>query len=88
MYYFFCKAKKPISTVTSSINEQAKLGNTTFCVQPSIKDFPKDLFTNQQRRFGAIIFHILFVVYLLIAITKLCDEYFMDSLEIISEVCF
>ena len=53
---------------------------------PNINDFPQDLFTNTQRRYGAIIFHIAFAIYSLIAITKICNEYFMDSLEIISEV--
>lgn len=56
------------------------------CTQPSINDFPRDIFTQTQRRFGAIIFHFFFAFYLLAAIVKVCDDYFMNSLEIIGEV--
>ncbi len=56
------------------------------CSPPSINDFPTDLFSQTQRRFGAIIFHVIFAVYLFLSLLKVCDDYFMPSLEIIGQV--
>jgi hypothetical protein len=70
------------------------IANTTIdyptkqCVSASINDYPTDLFTQTQRRFGGVIFHFIFAIYLFFAITRVCDDYFMSSLEIISEVIF
>jgi solute carrier family 24 (sodium/potassium/calcium exchanger), member 3 len=55
------------------------------CDEPSINDYPPDLFTQTQRRFGAILFHIAFVIYLCVALMRVCDIYFLPSLECISE---
>ncbi len=58
---------------------------TTPCLPPNINDFPTDIFSQTQRRFGALIFHIFFAFYLLNAIMRVCDDYFMNSLEIIGQ---
>ena len=55
------------------------------CSPPSILDYPRDIFTQRQRRFGAVLFHAAFVAYLFVAITRVCDNYFLSSLECISE---
>ena len=68
------------STMSTDINSN--------CVSPSIEDFPHDLFTQTQRRFGGVIFHFIFAIYLFIAIMRVCDDYFMSSLEIIGQVKF
>ncbi|XP_011268835.1 sodium/potassium/calcium exchanger Nckx30C isoform X1 [Camponotus floridanus] len=47
--------------------------------------FPEDLFTNDQRRRGAVIFHILGVVYMFVALAIVCDEFFVPSLDVIIE---
>lgn len=47
--------------------------------------FPEDLFTNEQRRRGAVIFHILGVVYMFVALAIVCDEFFVPSLDVIIE---
>lgn len=72
-------------TTTSMItaSHAQKLAN---CSRPMINDYPKDMFTQSQRRSGAVIFHFFFVMYLFVAIMKVCDDYFMNSLEIIGEV--
>jgi hypothetical protein len=67
------------ATISSENNEPE-------CSPPSINDFPDDIFTQTQRRFGFIIFHIAFAVYLFVAILKVCDDYFLGSLEIIAQV--
>lgn len=47
--------------------------------------FPEDLFTNDQRRRGAVILHILGVVYMFVALAIVCDEFFVPSLDVIIE---
>lgn len=47
--------------------------------------FPKDLFTEDQRRNGAIIFHIIGVIYMFVALAIVCDEFFVPSLDVIIE---
>ncbi|XP_056632586.1 sodium/potassium/calcium exchanger Nckx30C isoform X3 [Diorhabda carinulata] len=47
--------------------------------------FPKDLFTNEQRRNGAIILHIIGVVYMFVALAIVCDEFFVPALDVIIE---
>lgn len=53
----------------------------------TIKDplFPTDLFTLEQRRNGAVILHILGVVYMFVALAIVCDEFFVPSLDVIIE---
>ncbi|XP_015184429.1 PREDICTED: sodium/potassium/calcium exchanger Nckx30C isoform X1 [Polistes dominula] len=47
--------------------------------------FPRDLFTVQQRRQGAVILHVLGVVYMFVALAIVCDEFFVPSLDVIIE---
>jgi hypothetical protein len=67
-------------------NDNSDESSMANCSQPSINDFPSDLFTQTQRRFGAVLFHVAFVVYLFYAIMIVCDDYFMSSLEVIGQV--
>lgn len=47
--------------------------------------FPRDLFSLDERRNGAIIFHVLGVVYMFVALAIVCDEFFVPSLDVIIE---
>ncbi|XP_023709807.1 sodium/potassium/calcium exchanger Nckx30C isoform X3 [Cryptotermes secundus] len=47
--------------------------------------FPEDLFTMEQRRHGAVVLHILGVVYMFVALAIVCDEFFVPSLDVIIE---
>lgn len=47
--------------------------------------FPVDYFTLEQRRNGAIIFHIIGVIYMFVALAIVCDEFFVPSLDVIIE---
>jgi len=47
--------------------------------------FPEDLFTTDQRRRGAVILHILGVVYMFVALAIVCDEFFVPALDVIIE---
>ncbi|XP_017798960.1 PREDICTED: sodium/potassium/calcium exchanger Nckx30C-like [Habropoda laboriosa] len=47
--------------------------------------FPEDLFTIHQRRRGAVILHVIGVVYMFVALAIVCDEFFVPSLDVIIE---
>ena len=55
------------------------------CNSPAIEEFPRDLFTQEQRIEGAIAVHIAASVYLIMALAVICDDYFVPVLEIICE---
>ncbi|XP_020860247.1 sodium/potassium/calcium exchanger 2 isoform X1 [Phascolarctos cinereus] len=48
-------------------------------------DYPRDLFSLQERRRGAIILHVLGMIYMFIALAIVCDEFFVPSLTVITE---
>nr|XP_042898503.1 sodium/potassium/calcium exchanger Nckx30C-like isoform X2 [Parasteatoda tepidariorum] len=47
--------------------------------------FPEDLFTLEQRKNGAVLFHCLGLVYMFVALAIVCDEFFVPSLDVITE---
>jgi len=47
--------------------------------------FPPDAFTAEQRSSGAIIFHIIGVLYMFYALALVCDHYFVPTLDVIIE---
>lgn len=47
--------------------------------------FPEDLFTMKQRRHGAVILHILGIMYMFYALALVCDEFFVPSLDVITD---
>ena len=49
------------------------------------RQFPPDIFTLEQKRMGAIILHIIGIIYMFAALALVCDEFFVPSLEIIIE---
>ncbi|KAM4522272.1 sodium/potassium/calcium exchanger 4 isoform 2-T2 [Odontesthes bonariensis] len=55
------------------------------CSEPAIHEFPNDLFTNDERKGGAIMLHIVAALYMFLALAITCDEYFVTSLEKICE---
>ncbi|KAG8575654.1 hypothetical protein GDO81_009630 [Engystomops pustulosus] len=59
--------------------------NETLCVFSPSSEFPKGLFTEQERKDGGIIIHFLVILYMFLAVAIVCDEYFIPSLEVISE---
>lgn len=55
------------------------------CSSPAIHEFPDDLFTNRERKSGAVLLHIVAALYMFLALAITCDEYFVTSLEKICE---
>jgi len=47
--------------------------------------FPEDLFTLEQRKQGAVIFHVIGLIYMFVALAIVCDEFFVPSLDVIIE---
>ncbi|CAF2075625.1 unnamed protein product [Rotaria magnacalcarata] len=56
-------------------------GQLKNCTEPAIDEFPEDLFTQSQRRHGAIIFHFMACLYIFIAIAIVVDDYFISALD-------
>lgn len=82
----------PLGASTVSISRTSTLlDNFTttvsayICSPPAYKEFPPDLFTNEQRYHGAMILHFILVIYMFIALSIVCDEYFVTSLDKICE---
>ncbi|XP_028812575.1 sodium/potassium/calcium exchanger 5 [Denticeps clupeoides] len=59
--------------------------NETECVSGASSEFPEGFFTEQERRDGGIVIYLMVVLYMLLAVSTVCDEYFLPSLEVISE---
>ncbi|XP_059211968.1 sodium/potassium/calcium exchanger 4 isoform X2 [Centropristis striata] len=55
------------------------------CSDPAVHEFPDDLFTNDERKRGAVLLHIMAALYMFLALAITCDEYFVTSLEKICE---
>ncbi|CAL8399538.1 unnamed protein product [Boreogadus saida] len=51
----------------------------------AIHEFPEDVFTKEQRTRGAVLLHVLCAIYMFYALAIVCDDYFVPSLEKISE---
>ena len=47
--------------------------------------FPQDVFLCDHLRSGAIILHIIGIIYMFYALALVCDEFFVPSLDVITE---
>ena len=55
------------------------------CSPLAVKQFPQDLFSQSERRMGAVALHCLLVAYMFLGLAIVCDDYFVPTLESISE---
>ncbi|XP_064169765.1 sodium/potassium/calcium exchanger 5 isoform X2 [Anguilla rostrata] len=69
----------------SSPRIRRDLENETQCVQPQSSEFPEGFFTKQERKDGGIIIYFIIIFYMFLAVSIVCDDYFLPSLELISE---
>ncbi|CAG0915748.1 unnamed protein product [Notodromas monacha] len=60
------------------------LGLDDNCTRPAVEQFPNTVMTPEQRANGGIIVHVLVVAYTFAALSIVCDDYFVPSLESIS----
>ena len=47
--------------------------------------FPSDLFTEEQLKNGAVVLHVIGIVYMFYALALVCDEFFVPSLDVITD---
>ncbi|MBN3296340.1 NCKX5 protein, partial [Amia calva] len=59
--------------------------NETSCVSSQASEFPEGFFTEQERKDGGIIIYFIVIFYMLLAVSIVCEDYFLPSLELISE---
>ncbi|XP_056621278.1 sodium/potassium/calcium exchanger 4 isoform X2 [Triplophysa dalaica] len=55
------------------------------CTAPAVHEFPDDMFSNAERKSGAVLLHIVAALYMFLALAIVCDDYFVTSLEKICE---
>ncbi|KAK4884589.1 hypothetical protein RN001_000860 [Aquatica leii] len=79
-----CAAHRPVD---NDIRHTNSTRNTTNFTNPPNDNqlFPRDLFTEDQLRQGAIVLHILGLVYMFVALAIVCDEFFVPALDVIIE---
>ncbi|XP_053573437.1 sodium/potassium/calcium exchanger 5 [Bombina bombina] len=61
------------------------LENETLCIISPSSEFPNGFFTDQERKDGGIIIHFLIILYMFLAVAIVCEDYFLPSLEVISD---
>uniref|UniRef100_A0A3P8U2E3 Solute carrier family 24 member 2 n=1 Tax=Amphiprion percula TaxID=161767 RepID=A0A3P8U2E3_AMPPE len=48
-------------------------------------DYPRDIFSREERRQGAVVLHMFGMIYMFIALAIVCDEFFVPALTVITE---
>ena len=63
------------------------LPNQTSLEEPQAEgsEFPKDIFSPEEKRHGAILLHVIGMFYMFIALAIVCDEFFVPTLELMAE---
>ncbi|XP_026213738.1 sodium/potassium/calcium exchanger 3 isoform X1 [Anabas testudineus] len=67
------------------IQKKEDTNQTDSISRSAISEFPEDIFTQDQRRQGAVLLHVLCAIYMFHALAIVCDVYFVPSLEKVSE---
>uniref|UniRef100_A0A8C6M8X6 Sodium/potassium/calcium exchanger 5 n=1 Tax=Nothobranchius furzeri TaxID=105023 RepID=A0A8C6M8X6_NOTFU len=65
--------------------QQSRIENETECISPQASEFPEGFFTVQERKDGGLVIYFMLIFYLLLAVSIVCDDYFLPSLEVISD---
>uniref|UniRef100_A0A668UEE9 Sodium/potassium/calcium exchanger 5 n=1 Tax=Oreochromis aureus TaxID=47969 RepID=A0A668UEE9_OREAU len=68
-----------------SVTAKTAQENETECIPPQSSEFPEGFFTVQERKDGGLIIYFMLIFYMLLAVAIVCDDYFLPSLEVISE---
>ncbi|XP_076444378.1 sodium/potassium/calcium exchanger 2-like [Babylonia areolata] len=48
-------------------------------------NYPEDIFSLEERRNGAVVLHVIGMIYMFVALAVVCDEFFVPSLTVITE---
>jgi hypothetical protein len=68
-----------------NFNQNSTELNKTNCIRPDIEQFPKGFSTHKQRVHGLVLFHFFIAFYMFIALSIVCDNYFVPALESICQ---
>jgi len=68
-----------------SISNYTDLDNQTNRTTSRDREFPNDIFSLEQKRRGAVVLHIVGVLYMFVALAIVCDEFFIPALEIVAQ---
>ncbi|XP_019615901.1 PREDICTED: sodium/potassium/calcium exchanger 3-like [Branchiostoma belcheri] len=75
-----------LSRYSRDVTSSQKTQNCTRKVsRNAINQYPKDLFTEEQRAKGAVILHVFFGLYLFLATAIVCEDYFMPAIYVCTE---
>ncbi|KAH6943834.1 hypothetical protein HPB50_000128 [Hyalomma asiaticum] len=55
------------------------------CTVAAIEQFPRPLVSPELRKHGAIVVHVLAALYMFAALSIICEDYFVPSLEVICD---
>lgn len=58
------------------------------CTPRSVEEFPPDFMTLETKRKGGVLVHVLIAIYIFAALAVICDDYFVASLEKLSDGLF
>lgn len=75
--------RRILSVVNNDTDEVNNITNDSTATDN--RQFPTDLFSLEQKRRGAVVLHIVGVLYMFVALAIVCDEFFIPALEIIAQ---
>ncbi|XP_042631621.1 sodium/potassium/calcium exchanger 5 [Cyprinus carpio] len=70
---------------SAEVRVRRDLENASDCIPPQSSEFPEGFFTVQERKDGGILIYFMIIFYMLLSVSFVCDDYFLPSLELISE---
>ncbi|XP_035217661.1 sodium/potassium/calcium exchanger Nckx30C-like isoform X2 [Stegodyphus dumicola] len=76
---------RPCSNRATSLTSSFNRHLLSEVITNKTAQFPEDLFTLEQRQHGAVILHVIGLVYMFVALAIVCDEFFVPSLDVITE---
>lgn len=83
VHLVFCVGKSFQGSASPRVRRDVE--NASDCIPPQSSEFPEGFFTLQERKDGGILIYFMIIFYMLLAVSIVCDDYFLPSLEVISE---
>ncbi|XP_051039465.1 sodium/potassium/calcium exchanger 5 isoform X2 [Phodopus roborovskii] len=82
---FWVSAYLPVRGVSLPRRLPRATGNGTQCASSPVSEFPEGFFTKEESTDGGVVIYFLIILYMFMAVSIVCDKYFLPSLEIISD---
>ena len=78
-------SRKLLQNSTSDNNTDDSTTTTTTTAKPS-SNYPTDIFTEEEKKRGYIVLHVIGVCYMFLGLAIICDDFFVPSLHQISKI--